>query len=227
MKKYNLKLLYVEDDQQTRENYQEFFKIFFEDIVALDNGEVAFDIFQKGDIDIVVTDINMEQLSGIELSKKIRKIDPNIPIVIFSAFPNQENLLESIDTGVTKFLVKPSKIKDIEKTLKDIAQKLQQKELNILKFDCNITWDLENSILYKDGIEVKLTKLEHQLLKLLCSNPKQTFQTDYILNYLWSDDIQKEYDTKSLRALVYRVKNKLDCLIIESVYKVGYKLILL
>lgn len=226
MKKYELKILYVEDEKKTRENYTEFFEIFFENVKAVESAEEALSLFEEKSYDIVISDINLVKMDGLTLVEKIREHNSDIPIIIFSAFPNQENLLKSIDTNITKFLIKPVKITELEATLKNTAAIVLKQENNILKFDCNITWNTQEQILYKDQQAIKLTKLETEFLKLLCSNPKHTFSSDDILNHLWCDNINNEYDTKSLRALIYRLKTKLQCQIIESVYKIGYKLIL-
>lgn len=227
MKKFNLKILYVEDDKQTRENYKKFFQIFFEEVLSASSGEEAIDIFKKNKPNIVLTDININEMDGLDLSKKIRSIDLYIPIIILSAFPSQKNLLKSIDLKVTKFLIKPVKIKELETTLINIAKDFEKKDIDILEFDCNIIWNKKNKLLYKDNILVKLTKLEQELLTLLSSAPYNIFKSDEILNYLWEDEFNKDYDTKALRALIYRLKTKLDCQIIESIYKIGYKLLIL
>jgi len=75
-----LKLLYVEDNLEARESTSIIFEEFFDDIKIAINGQDGFDKFLKyqSDIDIIITDINMPKLNGLEMTKKVRKIDKNI-----------------------------------------------------------------------------------------------------------------------------------------------------
>ena len=224
MNKFNLKLLFAEDDEDTRKNYCEFFEIFFKTVYTAENGQEAFNIFTEIKPDIVILDINMPKMDGLTLSKKLRIIEPNLPIIIFSGNADQENLLDAIDTSITKFIVKPVKASVLQNTIESIANDILSKNKQHLEFNCDITWDKNNSILYKENTIIKLSKLEQILLELLSNNPFRTFSNDDIINHIWVDDLNKEYDTKSLRALIYRIKTKLDCQIIESIYNTGYRL---
>lgn len=224
MKNFNLSLLYAEDDLQTRENYYEFFRVFFQEVTLAKDGEEAYEKYIEKHPDIVVFDIKMPKLDGLSLSKKIREDNKDIPIVIFSAHPNTTNLLNAIDTNITKFLVKPVKTFELQKIFIELNETLSLRYQKIVKLKYGIIWDLEEKSLYNGTQEVKLSKLEREFLILLSSQPKNIFTNEDIINYLWPDNFQKEYDTKVLRALVYRLKTKLGVQVIESIYKIGYKL---
>ena len=224
MNKLNLKLLFAEDDEDTRKNYSEFFEMFCEKVYTAENGQEAFNMYTEIKPDVIILDINMPKMDGLTLSKKLRIIEPNLPIIIFSGNADQENLLDAIDTSITKFIVKPVKASVLQNTMETIANDILSKNKQHLKFDCDIVWDKNNSILYKENTIIKLSKLEQILLELLSNNPFRTFSNDDIINHIWVDDLNKEYDTKSLRALIYRIKTKLDCQIIESIYNTGYRL---
>ena len=224
MKNFNYKILYAEDDDQTRINYVEFFKLYFTDVYSAENGEEAYELYLENRPDIVILDINMPIVDGLSVAKKIKSIDEDTKIVMLTAFSEKEHFLDAIKIQVTDYLIKPIKISELESTLFNIVDKIEQNSKDILKLQDNILWDKNREILSQNGKDIKLSKKEQVLISLLCSNENATFETETILNYVWEDDIDKEYDTKALRALISRIKNKLGIQIFESIYNVGYKI---
>jgi len=98
-----LKVLYVEDDKETRDLTKELFDSFFENIFVAEDYQKALEIFLDEEIDLVITDVLLEGKSGVELAKKIKSYK-DVPIILFSAYDkNRFNDLECIDC----FLLKP------------------------------------------------------------------------------------------------------------------------
>ncbi|MCK5110562.1 MAG: response regulator transcription factor [Arcobacteraceae bacterium] len=226
MKKYNYKILYAEDDNEVRANYTELLKYYFTEVYEAQNGEEAYEKYLEHLPQIVILDINMPKPNGIELAKKIRKLDDNVKIIMLTAMDDKEYLLDAIKLQLCDYLVKPIQTSKFESILLNIAEQLEnedrKKNILILQGDCH--WDKKNQLLYKNDKLIKLTKKEYLLVSLLCSNKNQIFETTIILNHVWEDEIDKEYDTNTLRALISRIKNKLDTQIFESIYNVGYKI---
>lgn len=102
-----LKILYVEDDKNLREEYQKFFSKRCDILFLAFNGQEGFDSFLKNKPDIVITDITMPIMNGLEMIKKIREVDNSVPIIVTSAFNEQEYLLEAINQGVSRYILKP------------------------------------------------------------------------------------------------------------------------
>lgn len=119
-----LKVLYVEDNREAQEAMLYLLKNFFNDIEAASNGEEGFAKFQNGDFDLVISDIRMPKLDGIEMSRLIREVDCTIPIVIVTAHQESELLLKCIDVGVSSYLLKPINFKQLKKVLKQICEKV-------------------------------------------------------------------------------------------------------
>ncbi len=125
-----LSLLFVEDDAQTAEAMQDLFENFFTVIHYAPNGAKAWDIYQNSDIDLVFTDINMPVMNGIELIKKIRAKSPQLPVMVFSAYSDNQFLLEAIKLGVDGYIVKPIDLDQFMQALHKIVRKyrIEQKE---------------------------------------------------------------------------------------------------
>jgi CheY-like chemotaxis protein len=104
-----LTILIAEDDEVALDIYKRTMEPFFKEVRTATNGAEAFEIYEdpKNKIDIIVTDINMPHVSGLELIKKIRSINQLIPIIVVSAYTETDNFVEFISAGVSSFLPKP------------------------------------------------------------------------------------------------------------------------
>ncbi len=103
----NLTLLYVEDNQATRDSALMILSEFFDDIILGVDGHDGFNKFQQNNIDLIITDINMPVLNGLNMSKKIKELNPTIPILVVSAHNEPEYFIDSIKVGIDGYLLKP------------------------------------------------------------------------------------------------------------------------
>lgn len=102
-----LKLLYVEDDEDTRNSTISIFEDFFNDITIAVDGKDGYKKFTSKDIDLIITDINMPNLNGFDMIEKIRAIDKDIPILIMSAHNEPEYLIKGTNLDTIGYLQKP------------------------------------------------------------------------------------------------------------------------
>ena len=102
-----LSVLYVEDDINIRDNYSIIFKQVFKSLDVCANGQEGLDSYKSGAYDIVVTDINMPRMNGIEMIREIYKLNQEQIIIVTSAHDEANHLIQLIDLGIRKFLVKP------------------------------------------------------------------------------------------------------------------------
>ncbi|EDP73515.1 response regulator [Hydrogenivirga sp. 128-5-R1-1] len=134
----NLKVLYVEDSPEVRQSTLLLLKEFFDNIITASNGKEGLELYEKGKPDLIITDINMPEMSGIEMIKELRKKDKDIPIIITSAHSELEFLLESIKLGVDGYILKPVDLNQFINTISKVVEKVVLKEefdktLNLLK----------------------------------------------------------------------------------------------
>ncbi len=106
----NLKLLYVEDDTLARESTLEILEIFFEDITVAVDGKNGLELFENNSFDIVITDINMPKMNGIDMILNIKKINKNVIILILSAHDDIKYFSDTIGIEVQEYLFKPINI---------------------------------------------------------------------------------------------------------------------
>jgi signal transduction histidine kinase len=124
-KSWNLKLLYVEDDVVVRGSTLLILERFFHDIIIADNGKEGLSKFKDNqDIDIVITDINMPYLNGLEMAKQIKEINSDISIFIFSAHGETDYFTEAIQIGIDGYILKPLDLRQFLELLKKSVDKI-------------------------------------------------------------------------------------------------------
>ena len=144
----NITILYAEDEEALREITLNILKGFTKKQFVAQNGAEGLELFKQNEseIDLIITDVNMPIMNGLEMIREIKRINPNIPIIVATAFSNTEYLLEAIDIGVDKYVLKPI---DMKKLLQLMSQSLLYHELKDLYID-NLTHLPNRNRLKKD-----------------------------------------------------------------------------
>lgn len=217
----NIKILYVEDDEIARENGVEFLENFFEQIYAASDAIVALQLYEKYQPDIIITDIQMPKLNGLEFVKRIREKDKKTQIIIITAFCDKDYLLKAIELQLVKYLVKPLKEKEFEEALFLCVNSLQEDNSNIVKLDENSYFDTFNkNLVIKDEI-IKLRAKEILFLELLIKNKNRYVSYEEIENYVWVDSVMTK---DALKTLVKNLKTKIPKDLILNLTNSGYKI---
>ena len=130
----DITVLYCEDEDNLREVTNGILKSFTKKQYIGEDGLQGLELFKanQDDIDLIITDVNMPNMNGLEMAKEIKQINPNIPIIVATAFSNSEYLLEAIELGIDKYVLKPINIK---KLLDTMAKSLLYHELRDLYLD--------------------------------------------------------------------------------------------
>lgn len=133
----NYTLLYVEDDEQTQESMGSIFTRLFKKVYLASNGEEGITLFQDHQPDVVMTDIQMPKLNGLEMAKAIKELSEKTPIIITTAFNEERYFLMAIEQGIDSFLLKPIDKQRLfhvlAKTVMHLSYKAKAKELEALK----------------------------------------------------------------------------------------------
>ncbi len=117
-----LKVLFVEDDKGTRERVAKLLERRFSYVRVAENGQDGWEKFVFYHPDVVITDLNMPDLSGLELIKQIREVNSKTAILIITAYNESEYLSQAIDLGVSNFLIKPLNIEKLDQAMDKIHQ---------------------------------------------------------------------------------------------------------
>lgn len=142
-----LSAMIVEDEKVTNELLSSTFKNFFSDVQSSSNGEDALVKYNKHKPDVVFVDIIMAGMDGIELSRKIRAIDPSQIIIVISASNDIEKISESIDVGVNSFIQKPIDTKKIIELLTSVVSMVtKKKKVETKTFSISLPLDIYETV---------------------------------------------------------------------------------
>lgn len=103
----DIEILYAEDEESIREPFVEMLKRRVKNVVAVANGKEGLEMYHSRHFDLIITDIRMPQMSGLDMAAEIRKTNRYIPIIVTTAYEFKDFLIKAIEVGVNKYLVKP------------------------------------------------------------------------------------------------------------------------
>jgi DNA-binding NarL/FixJ family response regulator len=172
------RVLIVEDDRQSRIILKSFLKNYFPFIVVARNGIDGLKAYKKYKFDLIVTDINMPKMDGIQMTKEIKNIDANQPIMVISGDEDINHIIELIDIGIDSFIKKPIRAELVsEKILKILEHQFFQEEINKFQIDTAIEEYLREKNLLKDTRETVSKAKKRQIITNIVSSQS------CILNY--------------------------------------------
>jgi DNA-binding response OmpR family regulator len=230
----NLSVLFVEDHDELRENTAEILSSFFKTVTSSENGQKAIDLYceyyLKNGVtyDIVLSDIQMPTLNGIELTEQIYDINPLQIVIILSAYDDSKYLLPLINLGIEQFVKKPIDFQELLEILYDASKKLikipifsiENSKIHLSK---TYTYSRENKSLYNKDESIYLTKYEIIFLQILTMKVGKIYSNEDIsAEYL---EQQESMDTQNIRKLVSKLRKKLPDNLLESIYGIGYRLV--
>ena len=210
-----LKILIVEDEKRLAQLLKEAINDSFYKVVIAKDGIEGLKKFQSFKPDIIISDITMPNLDGLEMCQKIRE-ESNIPIVILSAYSQKEKLLKAIDLGINKYFIKPFDIEEFLEYLKNLSKNI--KKIKTYKLKDNFVFDNNSVCLYKDEILINLTKREREFLNILIKNKNSLVKKEDIKTLLWNEDVSDE----RLRTFIKRLRLKTSKDLVENVSSQGY-----
>jgi len=135
----DIKVLYVEDNLDARQSTIIILEEFFEHIIIAVDGKDGLEKFKQNDFNLIITDIQMPNLNGIEMSKEIRKLNNTIPIIVLSAYNENKYLIDSIKVGMIGYINKPL---DIEELILNVYKSIN----NDITFDDKVLDDHKDNI---------------------------------------------------------------------------------
>ncbi len=122
--KIPLNILVVEDDLPSRVFISTILKGYFQNIFMAENGQEGLEVFKEHSPDIIVSDIGMPVMNGLDMARYIRRINPRVPIILTTAFDNKSVLLEAIELGINSYIIKPVQKEQMITVLENVSSSI-------------------------------------------------------------------------------------------------------
>jgi PAS domain S-box-containing protein len=194
-------ILYVEDEEVARQETAELLQVFFDKVFVATNGQEAFEIFKKNHdiLDVVLTDINMPIMNGIELISNIRETNWDIPILVNTGFDDSKTILKVIKLNIANYILKPIQInttlkiiskilEESDKTKEIIRQRNELNQIMSIMDSQNLIceYDINGHITYANNIFCMVSEYElHEILGKRFDYLRHQHSNQLIYDNIW------------------------------------------
>jgi two-component system, OmpR family, response regulator QseB len=219
------KILVVEDEKDLAELVKNWLGKEHHLVEVASDGLEALIAMETNSFDVVVLDLMLPSMDGMEIVKRYRKSGGTAGVIMLTAKGHVDDKELGLDAGADDYLTKPFQLKELAARVRAVLRRNHGQKPDVLKFrDLEID-PLEFKVL-KNGVDVHLLPKEFRLLEFLLRPPHQVYSADELLSAVWESDTEAFHDT--VRGHITRLRKKLDTTgmpsIIVTVYGVGYKL---
>ncbi|WP_373892676.1 response regulator transcription factor [Virgibacillus natechei] len=227
------KILVVDDEERIRRLIRMYLERDEYVIDEAENGEDALQKALKNDYDVILLDIMMPEMDGIEVCRELRK-EKETPVIMLTAKGEESNRVQGFETGADDYIVKPFSPREVVLRVKALLRRVSSSSFkdadvearDVLVFP-HLTIDHDAHRVTADGMEVALTPKEYELLCFLAKSPDKVFHREQLLKEVW----QYEFfgDLRTVDTHVKRLREKLNSIsqeaasMIVTVWGVGYK----
>ena len=212
---------YIDDDKINTERSKKLFDNFFRKVYIYNCPKEFLESIKIKNYDLILSDICMPEYTGIELVKIIRNSNKKVPIVLLTAFSNEEYLLESVNLNIQSYIIKPLNFDKLTRAFENILDFLEI--TNTLSYQIeDFLFDRNTFQLTKNGREILLNKKERGLLQLLILNASKAVSYEEIENKIWSSN-HEIMTPNALRTVMKTLRKKLDnTSLIKNISGYGY-----
>ena len=189
------------------------------------DGNTALDMALKYNFDVIVLDIMLPGINGIQVCREIRKKNENIAIIMLTALGSTENIVTGLESGADDYLVKPFKLIELSARIRTLVRRSRsiatpQEKIFIADLEINMS----SKTVYRAGKSISLTATEFRLLEYLMRNQNRVLSRIQILENVW--DIDFNMGTNVVDVYINYVRKKIEALgavkLIHTVFGMGY-----
>ena len=222
-------ILLAEDDVNLGNLLKNYLAAKDFDTSLFTNGNLALKAFPEAVFQLCIIDIMMPEMDGLTLAKRIRQINPQVPIIFLSAKSQKEDILEGFRTGADDYITKPFSMEELLYRIQAVLKRtsasitsLKEEKYTIGKY----TFDSVKQLLLFEDESVKLTTKESELLELLCRHGGTILERNFALKTIWTDD--NYFNARSMDVYITKLRKYLKkdpSVRIQNIHGKGYKLL--
>lgn len=225
------KILIVEDDYNIAELVAINLRDLGCEVVIENDGLAGYDRAMKDNFALLILDINLPKMSGLEICKNIRKHRRYVPIMMMTAKSEENDIVVGLEVGADDYITKPFGVKELMARVKAVLRRTQsantelQKSGKVLNFP-DLTIDTENRTVILRGERVDLTPKEYDLLYALAKKPGRSYSRQQLLDAVWGYEFEGLEHTVNSHINRLRIKIEKDIqnpTYILTTWGVGYR----
>jgi len=213
----SVKVLLVEDEKSIADGIIYNLKNEGLKVTHVDEGKIALDIFDEEHFDLLILDIMLPEVSGLEICKAIRK-SSNVPIIMLTAKDDENDKISGLEMGADDYITKPFSVKELISRIKAVLRRTKNSELlNGLDEDINSAKEINigniamNPLRYEAKIDDEIIELrprEFELLYYLCENAGNIISRDKLFSKVWGYSFAG--NSKTLDVHIQRIRERIE-----------------
>jgi len=216
-----MKILLLEDELMLRSSIEEYLEALNHQVVGFGNGKLALESLKIFTYDLLVLDINVPKISGLELLKELNNLEIVTSTIFISANIDIEDISEAFDLGACDYLKKPFHLKELGIRIDRIKRDQEIKSSQHMLLSSKYYFSKDEKVLFYNNASQTLTKKQLQMLTLLCENIGVIVDFEKFRSFVWNDE---PVDNATIRAEISRFRKSLKEDFISNIKGVGYKI---
>ncbi len=200
-------ILVIDDDENLRDTISLLLETEGFRVTTAADGTAGFDEAIRARPDLVLVDLRMPGMSGVEVCKQLRAAGTRTPIIVLSAVGDEIDKVLLLEIGADDYVVKPFGTRELLARIRAVLRRASPGPGRVVRF-AEVEVDLEKRTVVRRGEEVRFTRAEFNLLTFFLQNPDRALTRDMILNAVWG--YESYPNTRTVDAHVVRLRQKLE-----------------
>ena len=221
------RVLVVEDDPGILRTVADNLRFEQYEVITASDGESAYVLQQRERIDLIVLDLMLPRMSGLELCRRLRAEDVHVPVLVLTARGEEADRVRGLDTGADDYVTKPFSMAELMARVRALLRRSSPGLAATLKFG-DVEVDFRSHTVVRGGRAIEMTRKEFSLLRFLASREDTVITRDELLNKVWGFEAYPVTRTVDNHIASLRAKLEADPgrpIYIQTVHGVGYKFV--
>lgn len=219
----SMKLLVVEDDEMLCNIIAKGLRKCGYAVDRAEDGEAATELFGLNEYDLIVLDLNLPKLDGMEVLRQIRRTDTQVKVIILSARSEIEDRILGLDDGANDYLVKPFDFKELEARIRCLLRQptvMQENEVKIRE----LSIDIRKKAAYINQLPLELTRKEYGILEYLVLHRNCVISAENLMEHVWDSNVDMFSNTFKfhMSSLKKKISEKTPSELIRNIRGQGY-----
>lgn len=204
-----MKILVVDDEELLVKGIKFNLQNEGYEVITAYNGEDAIDLARKSNPELIVLDVMMPRVDGLEACRRIREFS-NVPIIMLTARTDDMDKLLGFDQGADDYMTKPFNILELKARIRALLRRSgKTAEEKGQKTFGTLTIDSKSRNVYKNGVAADLTAREFDMVELLMANPNRVYSRENLLDLIWGHEAYRS-EVRTVDVHIRRIREKLE-----------------